>query len=48
MNWFIGKITGGGSYTPAFIAITISVILGVLSIFVLIRKIEPVRKTIEE
>ena len=48
MNWFIGKITGGGSYTPAFIAITISVILGVLSIFVLIKKIEPVRKSIEE
>lgn len=48
MNWFIGKITTEGSYTPAFIAITISVILGVLSIFVLIKKIEPVRKTIEQ
>ncbi|PQJ79727.1 MFS transporter [Polaribacter porphyrae] len=47
MNWFIGQITSGGSYTPAFIAITISVILGVLSIFFFIRKIEPVRKTIE-
>ena len=46
MNWFIGKITSGGSYTPAFIAITISVILGVLSIFILIKKIEPVRKTV--
>ena len=48
MNWFIGKITTEGSYTPAFIAITISVILGVLSIFVFIKKIEPVRKTVEE
>ena len=47
MNWFIGTITSGGSYTPAFIAITVSVILGVLSIFVLIKAIEPVRKTIE-
>lgn len=45
MNWFIGRITTE-SYTPAFIAITISVILGVVSIFVLIKKIEPVRKTI--
>jgi len=47
MNWFIGRITTE-SYTPAFIAITISVILGVLSIFILINKIEPVRKTIKE
>ena len=47
MNWFIGSITTE-SYTPAFIAITISVILGVLSIFILINKIEPVRKTIKE
>ncbi|MCI2228234.1 MFS transporter [Polaribacter sp. MSW13] len=47
MNWFIGRITTE-SYTPAFIAITISVILGVLSIFILIKKIEPVRKTIEQ
>ena len=47
MNWFIGKITTEG-YTPAFVAITISVLLGVISIFVLIKKIEPVRKTIEE
>ena len=46
MNWFIGRITTQ-SYTPAFIAITISVILGVLSIFILIKKIEPVRKTID-
>ena len=47
MNWFIGRITTE-SYIPAFIAITISVILGVVSIFVLIKKIEPVRKTIED
>ena len=36
MNWFIGQITTA-SYTPAFIAITVSVILGVLSIFILIK-----------
>lgn len=48
MNWFIGKITIEGSYTPAFIAISLSVILGVLSIFVFIKNIEPVRKTVEE
>lgn len=47
MNWFIGRITTE-SYTPAFIAITISVILGVLSIFVLIKTIEPVRKTVDQ
>ena len=47
MNWFIGRITTE-SYTPAFIAITVSVILGVLSIFVLIKTIEPVRKTITD
>ncbi|PSR08842.1 MAG: MFS transporter, partial [Candidatus Arcticimaribacter sp.] len=47
MNWFIGRITTE-SYTPAFIAITVSVILGVLSIFILIKTIEPVRKTTEE
>ncbi|MDG2491501.1 MAG: MFS transporter [Flavobacteriaceae bacterium] len=47
MNWFIGRITTE-SYTPAFIAITISVILGVLSIFILIKTIEPVRKTITD
>ena len=40
MNWFIGKITEDGSYTPAFIAITISVILGVLIIFLLIPKVQ--------
>ena len=39
MNWFIGTITQGGSYTPAFIAITVSVVLAVLAIFILIRKI---------
>lgn len=39
MNWFIGNITKGGSYTPAFIAITLCVVLGVLSIFFLIRKV---------
>lgn len=47
MNWFIGRITTE-SYTPAFIAITVSVILGVLSIFILIKTIEPVRKTITD
>lgn len=47
MNWFVGQITTS-SYTPAFIAICVAVVLGVLSIFILIRKIEPVRKTIEE
>jgi ACS family hexuronate transporter-like MFS transporter len=40
MNWFIGRITTGGSYTPAFIAITVSVVLAVLSIFFLIKKIK--------
>lgn len=40
MNWFIGKITTGGSYTPAFIAITISVVLAVLAIFILINKVK--------
>jgi MFS transporter, ACS family, hexuronate transporter len=39
MNWFIGQITSGGSYNPAFITITISVALGVLSIFFFIRKV---------
>ena len=42
MNWFIGRITEGGSYTPAFIAITLSVVLAVLSIFLLIRKVKQV------
>jgi ACS family hexuronate transporter-like MFS transporter len=46
MNWFIGQITAGGSYTPAFIAICISVTLGVLSIFFFIKKIQPVRKAV--
>jgi ACS family hexuronate transporter-like MFS transporter len=45
MNWFVGKITLS-SYTPAFIAITVSVALGVVSLFVLIRKIGPVRANI--
>ncbi len=40
MNWFIGRITNGGSYTPAFLAITVSVVLAVLSIFFLIRKVK--------
>jgi len=39
MNWFIGRITKEGSYTPAFIAITISVVLAVLAILFLIRKV---------
>ena len=47
MNWFIGQITTA-SYTPAFIAITVSVLLGVLSIFILIKTIEPVKKTITD
>jgi len=46
MNWFVGQITTN-SYTPAFIAICVSVALGVLSIFIFIKKIEPVRKIIE-
>jgi ACS family hexuronate transporter-like MFS transporter len=29
MNWFIGRITVGGSYAPAFIAITLSVAVAV-------------------
>ncbi|WP_025739582.1 MFS transporter [Aquimarina pacifica] len=43
MNWFVGQITTS-SYTPAFVAICVSVVLGVLSIFVLIKNIGPVRK----
>lgn len=39
MNWFIGRITEGGSYTPAFVAITISVVLAVLVIFIFIKKV---------
>ena len=40
MNWFIGRITEGGSYTPAFVAITTSVILSVLAILFLIKKVK--------
>lgn len=40
MNWFIGRITEGGSYTPALIVITASVVLAVLSIFFLIKKVK--------
>ena len=47
MNWFIGQITTT-SYSQAFIEITVSVLLGVLSIFILIKTIEPVRKTITD
>lgn len=39
MNWFIGRITEGGSYIPAFIAITVSVVLAVLAILLLIKKV---------
>ncbi len=46
MNWFVGQITTN-SYVPAFIAICVAVVLGVLSIFVFIKNIELVRKTIE-
>nr|WP_298930220.1 MFS transporter [uncultured Allomuricauda sp.] len=46
MNWFVGQITTQ-SYTPAFIAICVSVVLGVVAIFSLIKNIEPVRKTVE-
>ncbi len=45
MNWFIGSITKGGSYTPAFIAITLSVVLAVLSILFLIKKVRLVVST---
>ena len=40
MNWFIGRITEAGSYTPAFLAITASVVLAVLAILVLIKKVQ--------
>ncbi len=40
MNWFIGQITGGESYVPAFVAITISVVLAVLVVFLLIKKVK--------
>ena len=46
MNWFIGQITTS-SYTPAFIAICVSVVFGVTAIFVFIKNIGPVRKVIE-
>ena len=46
MNWFVGQITKGGSYTPAFIAITISVALGVWAIFFFIRKVKLVDDSI--
>lgn len=46
MNWFVGQITTS-SYTPAFIAICVSVVLGVLSIFFFIKDIGPVRKLIK-
>ncbi len=45
MNWFIGRITEGGSYTPAFIAITVSVVLSVLAVFIFIRKVQLVENT---
>lgn len=45
MNWFIGTITQDGSYTPAFIAITISVVLAVGAIFGFIKKVQLVIKT---
>lgn len=45
MNWFIGTITKGGSYTPAFIAITVSVVLAVISIYFFIRKVGLVENT---
>ena len=48
MNWFIGTISGEGSYAPAFTAITVSVVLGVLVIFFFINDISLVRKTIKE
>jgi len=41
MNWLIPQITEI-SYTPAFIIIAILAPLAVLSIYILIRKIEPV------
>jgi MFS transporter, ACS family, hexuronate transporter len=44
MNWFIGNITKGGSYTPAFIAITASVALALVSVFFFIRKVGLVKK----
>ena len=46
MNWFIGQITQGGSYVPAFVAITISVGLSVFAIFFLIKKVRLVDNSI--
>ena len=40
MNWFIGRITEGGSYTPALITITASVVIAVLAILILIKKVK--------
>lgn len=45
MNWFIGKITEDGSYTPVLIIITASVVLAVLAIFFLIKKVKLVVNT---
>lgn len=45
MNWFVGQITKGGSYVPAFIAITTSVVLAVLVIYIFIRKVKLVDNT---
>jgi ACS family hexuronate transporter-like MFS transporter len=45
MNWFIGRITDEGTYTPAFIAITLSVVLAVLAILFLIKKVRLVVST---
>ena len=40
MNWFIGRITEGGSYVPAFVAITVSVVLAVIAVLFLIKKVK--------
>ncbi|MDT0558948.1 MFS transporter [Ichthyenterobacterium sp. W332] len=40
MNSFIGRITEGGSYTPALITITASVVLAVLAVLLLIKKVK--------
>ncbi|WP_431159155.1 MFS transporter [Winogradskyella poriferorum] len=47
MNWFVGQITKGGSYVPAFIAITTSVVLAVLVIYIFISKVKLVDNTSE-
>ena len=47
MNWFLGKITNS-SYESAFIAISISVFLGVLCVFLFIKEVGLVRKSIKE